>query len=190
MMEDPEALPERGRQHARSGRGRHQRERAQRVLEGSGVETAIDDEVDRKVLHRRIEQLLHGSGQPVHLVDEEDVVLGEVGENAHEVRAALDGRPRGGHQIGPHLVGQDAGQRRLAQAGRSVEQHVIHAFAPLARGLDRDAQAGHRLLLADVLLERAGPELALELRLLGCRHPAEHPPLVGRGRGHEALAPR
>ena len=68
---------------------------------------------------------------------------------------------------------------------------MVHALVAELRRLDGDAQAGDRLLLADVLGERARPELALELRLLGRRDAGEHPALVGRGRGAHAFpAPR
>ena len=74
------------------------------------------------------------------------------------------GRGRDGRA---HLVGHDGGQRRLAEPGGPGEQHVIERLAALAGGLHRDAQALHRRLLADVLVETLGPELPLDLRLLG-----------------------
>src|SRR3989442_14015940 len=95
------------------------------------------------------------------------------------------------HQIGGHLVGDDARQRRLAEAGRTVEEHVVHALATPPGCLDRHEEAGHRLLLSHELVEGTRAELALELRLLRRRHPAEDLRVVGRrGRAHEVLAPR
>ena len=46
-------------------------------------------------------------------------------------------------------------QRRLAEAGRPGEQHVLERFAAPLRGVDRDAQVLDDLLLADVVFERA-----------------------------------
>jgi len=64
-------------------------------------------------------------GEPVDLVDEQDVVLFQVGENGRQIAGALDDRTRGGLDVHPHLGGDDVGQGGLAQAGRTVEQHVI-----------------------------------------------------------------
>ena len=93
-------------------------------------------------------------------------LLGEVGQDAHEVRAALERGAGGGHDVRAHLVGHDGGQRGLAEAGRAGEQDVIERLAALARGLHRHAQALHRRALADVLVEALRAELPLDLRLL------------------------
>ena len=118
------------------------------------------------------------------LVDEEHVVLAEVGQDTHQVAAPLDGRPRGRHERGAHLVGQDPGERGLAEPWRAVEQHVVHTLSPELRRLHRDAEARDRLLLTNVLVEGPGTELALELRLFGRRDAAQDLAFVGRRRGH------
>ena len=188
-MEDPEALPQRRRQHAGPRGGRHQGERPEGVLEGARVHPLVHDEVDGEVFHRGIQQLLDRPWEPMDLVDEEHVVLAEVGQDAHQVTAALDRRPGGGHERRAHLVGDDPGERGLAEPGRTVQEHVVHALAAELGRLDRDPEARDRLLLADVLLERAGPQLALELRLFRRRHPAHDLALVGRRRAHR-FSPR
>ena len=43
-------------------------------------------------------------------------------------------------KVHSQLVGDDVGQSRFAQAGRAVEQNVVHGFAARVRGLDRDRQ--------------------------------------------------
>ncbi len=189
VMEDPEALAQRRREHAGARRRRDEREGPERVLERAGVEPLVDDEVDGEVFHRRIQKLLDGARQPVDLVDEEDVLLAEVRQDPHQVGAPLDGRAGGRHQGRAHLVGQDPGERRLAEPGRAVEQHVVHALLPHLRCVHRHAQARDGLLLADVLLERARPQLALELRLFGRRGAAQDLSVVRRG-GHHAFCPR
>jgi hypothetical protein len=188
VVEDAEPLAQRGRQHAGPGGGGHQGERLQPVLDGARVHAPLHHEVDREVLHGRVEQLLDHARQAVDLVDEEHVLRGEVAEDAEQIAAALDGGPRRRLQSRAHLVGDDAGQRGLAQAGWAVEEDVIDALAALARGLHRHPQAGDGLLLTDVLLERARPERPLELRLLGHRRAAQDAAVV-RGHAHDlALA--
>jgi hypothetical protein len=184
VVEDAEALAKRRRQHARPRRRRHQRERTQRVLQRARVHALVDDEVDREVLHGRIEQLLHRPRQPVDLVDEHHVVLAEIGQDPHQVRAALDGRTRRRRQIRPHLVGEDPCQRGFAEARRTVEEHVVDALPALAGGRHRDAQARDRLVLADVLVEGPRAQRALELGLLRGRHAAEHPPVLRHRHPH------
>ena len=52
-----------------------------------------DDDVERVVLHRRIEHLFHRAVEAVDLVDEEHVALVEVGEYRGKISRPLDGRP-------------------------------------------------------------------------------------------------
>ena len=99
-MEDPEALAQRGAEHAGPGRGPDQGEGPERDAHGPGIEPLVHHEVDREVLHRRVEQLLHGAGQAMDLVDEQHVPLADIGEDAHEVGAALE--------RGPAVIAMDA----------------------------------------------------------------------------------
>ena len=75
-----------------------------------------------------------------------------------------------GPAVGPdrhaELVGDDVGERRLAEPGRAVEQHVIERFAALLRRGDRDVQVLADALLADVVVERARAQPRLVLDVL------------------------
>ena len=179
VVEDPEALAQRRGEHARPRRRAHHGEGPQRDPDGAGVEALVHHEVDREVLHGRVEQLLDHARQPVDLVDEEHVLLGEVGEDAHEVRAALEGRAGGGDDVRLHLVGHDGGQRGLAESRRAREQHVIERLPAPPRRLDRHAQALDRRALSHVLGEALRPELPLDLRLLRQGDAAHDAGLVG-----------
>ena len=184
VVKDAETLAERCGEHARSRGGAHESEAIQAVLDAARVDALVHDEVDDEVLHGRVEQLLHDTRQAMDLVDEQDVAIVEVREDPHEVSAALDRGPRGGDQVRRHLVREDAGERRLAETWRTVEQHVVDALSALACGLDRDAKARDGLVLADVFLERARTELALELRLFRRCHRAQWRSAIA---GHERL---
>ena len=59
------------------------------------------------------------------------------------------------------LVGDDVGERRLAEPGRAVEQHVIERFAALLRRRNRDLEVLAHAVLADVFVERARPQPGL-----------------------------
>ena len=94
-----------------------------------------DHEVELEVLHRGVEHLLDDVVQAVDLVDEEHVARLEVGEDRRQVAGALDDRPRGGADADAHLSGDDVRERRLAEARRPVEEHVVeHVAAAPRRG--------------------------------------------------------
>ena len=74
--------------------------------------------------------------QAVDLVDEEDVPLLQIGQDAREIAGALDLRTTGGMEFRAHRGGDDVGQRRLAESRRTAEQHMVERVAALLRGLD------------------------------------------------------
>ena len=78
--------------------------------------------------------------QAVDLVDEQDVALVEVGQDGGQVAGPLDGRAAGGVDGDAQLAGDDVGERRLAQAGRAVEQDVVGRLPALAGRLEQDAR--------------------------------------------------
>ena len=75
-------------------------------------------------------------------------------------------RPGRGADRHAQLVGDDVGERRLAEAGRAVEQHVVERLAALARRRDRHVQVLADAVLADVVVERPRPQPGLVLRVV------------------------
>jgi hypothetical protein len=63
--------------------------RGRSIPNGSRGRPFPDHQVERAILHRRIEHLLHRRREPVYLIDEEDVAVLEVGQQRGEV-ARLD----------------------------------------------------------------------------------------------------
>ena len=82
-----EPRPQGRGQKPRPGRGSDQREAGQGQAHAAGVRTLVDHDIDPEVLHRRVEVLLDRLGDPVDLVDEEDVAFLEIGEQARQVAA-------------------------------------------------------------------------------------------------------
>ena len=78
-------------------------------------------------------------------------------------------RPRGDAQPGAHLPGDDAGQRRLAQARGAGEEDVVDRLMPLAGRLQHDAEVLDQLGLPDELRQRARSEAYLLELLVGIR---------------------
>jgi hypothetical protein len=113
------------------------------------------------VLHGRIEDLLDGRGQAVDLVDEQDVVGFQIGQDRRQVAGLVQHRARGGAEVDAQLAGDDLGQGGLAQARRAEQQHVVQGLAPALGRLDEDAQIALGLLLADELGQGLGPHGAV-----------------------------
>ena len=96
-------------------------------------------------------------------VDEQHLAFLEVGQHRGEITGPFDHRTRSRTNRHPKLVGDDGCERRLAETGRPVEQHVVECLAPLACRGDRNMQVLADALLPDVLVERAWPQPRLVL---------------------------
>ena len=126
---DAEALAQRPGDQPGAGRRADQGEGRQVDADRARAGPLADDQVELKILHRRIEDLLDRRRQPVDLVDEQHVARLQVGQQRGEIAGALDDRPRGGAEADPQLAGDDLRQRRLAEPGRPEEQHVVERLA-------------------------------------------------------------
>ncbi len=159
--DDAEAVAQRIGQHAGARGGAHQREGLQVELDAARGRALADHDVDLVVLQRRIEDFLHHRRQAMDLVDEEDVVALEVGQQRGQVLGLFQHRARGLAQVHTEFVGDDVRQRGLAQARRAEQQHVVQRLAALLRRADEDLQLLARLGLAHVLAQALGPQRAL-----------------------------
>ena len=88
-----------------------------------------DDQVERAVLHRRVEHFLDHRIEPVDLVDEQDVAFLQIGEQRGEIARLGDDRAGRGAKPDAELARDDLGQRGLAEPRRPEEQHMIHRLA-------------------------------------------------------------
>ena len=135
---------------------RVKRGRSSRMRPGAGA--LAEHDVELEVLHGRVQDLLHRPAQAVDLVDEEHVALGQVGEDGGQVAGPHQGRSGGDPEAGPHLVGDDPGQRGLPQPGRPGEQQVIGRLRSPPGRLQHDLEVLLELGLADELGQPPGPE--------------------------------
>ena len=120
-----EAVAQRRGEQARARRRADQRERRQIDLHRARRRPLADDQVELVILHRRIEDFLDRRIEAVDLVDEQHVALLEIGEQRGEVAGLGDHRAGGGAEIDAELARHDLRQRRLAEARRADEQHMI-----------------------------------------------------------------
>ena len=144
-----EAIAQRAGDEARPGGGADQREGRQVEAQRAGGGTLAQHDVELVVLHRRVEDLLHRAGQAVDLVDEQHVALFELGQHSGDVPGPLEGGPGGDVHGDAQLVGHDAGQRGLAEAGWAGEEEVVDGLATPAGRLQHDVEVVLQLGLPD-----------------------------------------
>ncbi len=76
--------------------------------------------------------------------------------------------------MGAHLIGDNACQRGFPKPRRAIKQHMVQRFPSGLRRLDIHLQHFLRFLLADVILQKLGPEMTLYLniffRKFRCNH--------------------
>ena len=85
---------------------------------------------------------------------------------AGQIARLLDHRPGGRADRHAHLVADDVRERRLAEAGRAVEQHVIERLAAAARRRDRHLQVVAHAILPDVVVQRSRAQPRFVLRVV------------------------
>ena len=101
------------------------------------------------------------------LVDEKDVLGLQVGQDRRQVSRFGDHRPGRGAKTDPQFAGHDLSQRRLAQARRSVQQHMIERLAPGAGGGDENPHVFAHLDLTDEVVQGPGAQPGLGRIALG-----------------------
>ena len=125
------------------------------------------DDINRKVLHRGVQHLLYGAAQAMDLVDKQHVALVEIRQQGCQIAGLLDRGSAGDADIHAQLVGDDTGERRLAQSGRSVEQHVVKGFVADLCRLNIDAQVFLCLFLSDIFVQILWAQRILSLNGIG-----------------------
>ena len=145
---------------------------------------AAHHDIERKILHGRIEDLFDSAAEPVNLVDEEDAAAAQIGKDRSQIACLLDGRPSRHLEIGVHLVRHDVAERGLAQAGRPIEKDMVKRVAAAAGGIDKSAScraAGRSRSSRARPGGRAG-QRSLSPSLSPCRHLAPRPRRCARAR--------
>src|SRR5262249_4982885 len=110
----------------------------------------------------------HGGREAVDLIDEEDVALREVGEDADQSSEVDERRPLRLVEGGAQLAGHELRQSGLPEARRPGEERVPRPLAAEPGGAEREGEV------------LAGAALAVEVVEAGER-------LCGRGGGGELL---
>ncbi len=164
--DDAEAVAQRAGEQPRPRGRTDEREGLERQLERAGAGAVADDDVESESLHRRVQVLLDRRVHPVDLVDEENVIVREVGQDSGQVSLALQRRSRGDVDLRAELVGDDVGERGLAQARRAAEEDVIERLLAPCRRFDEDLEVLDQRALPDHLREVARAQRQVEARVV------------------------
>ncbi len=78
----------------------------------------------------------------------------QVGQQRRQIAGLFDRRSGGNAHVHAHLVCDDGGHRRLAQARRAVEQHVVERLTAQTRRVNADLQIFFRFFLSGVILQQ------------------------------------
>src|SRR5512138_398165 len=108
-----------------------------------------DDDVELIVFERGVEQFFELRLQAVDFVDEEDLFLAQVGEDGGQIALDLQGRTGCLLESDAEFVGDDGGQRGLAESGWTVEEDVVKRLTAASGGFDGDREVFLYLLLPD-----------------------------------------
>jgi hypothetical protein len=135
-----EAGDERRGEEPGAGGGADEGEGLERDLDRGGEGPLPRHDVEAEVLHRRVEALFDDRVQAVDLVDEEDVVRAELGEETREGALVLNDRAVGAEELDSHFFCEDLRERGLAEPREAAEKEVVEGLAAAARGFDEDVE--------------------------------------------------
>ena len=93
----------------------------------------------------------------------------DIAQDAGQVELLLQHGTGGLLEWHAEFLGDDGGERGLAQSRRAVEQHVVHGFAALPGRFDRDREVLFELGLAGEIGEPPRAQPGLELALVFLR---------------------
>jgi len=90
-----EAIAQRGGKQTHPGRCADQGKALQLKAVTAGMHAFIENKIDGKVFHRRIEEFLHSLGDAMNFIDKNDISAFKVGQQPDQIAAFFQGRPRG-----------------------------------------------------------------------------------------------
>lgn len=93
---------------------RHQRKLGDIQANRARRRTLANHDIEGKVLHRGVQDLLDRTVEAVDLVDKQHIARLQVSKDGRQVARARDGRATRGLDLSAQLVGDNGGQRGLA----------------------------------------------------------------------------
>jgi hypothetical protein len=100
-------------------------------LDRAGIGSLVDDDIEPVILHGGVEIFLDGWMQPVDLVDEKNVALLEIGEDAGQVAGLFDLRPARAVNFRAGGRRDDVGEGGFPQPRRAGEEDMFEDIGSL-----------------------------------------------------------
>ena len=144
-----------------------------------------DHDVEAIILHRRIEHLFHSRGQTMDLINEENIICFQIGQQRGKVAGLGNHRPGGGAKINPQLIGHNLRQRCFAKPGRAVKQDMVKRFFAGLRRLDKDPQIILRQPLANKVIKTFRTQR--HISVFGLARAVNHAVVIVSGLGQNCL---
>ena len=151
-IRNAKAVAQRASQHTRAGRCRHQRKLGDIEANRASGRTFTDHDIERKVLHSGIQDFLDRPIKAVDLVNKQHVTRLQVSQDGCQVTGARNSGAARRLDLSAQLVGDNRGQRGLAQARRAREDHVVERLATALCRLDQHTKALFDMLLTAVVV--------------------------------------
>ena len=107
-------------------------------------------------------------------VDEQDIVLFQVGEQSRQVFGFFKHRPTGLAQVHAQFLGNDVAEGGFAQTGWPKQQHMIQGFVAVTGCADEDFKLLAHFGLTHILLQQLGPQGALNGLFFGADGGSRH----------------
>src|SRR5438045_4461551 len=139
--------------HSRARRYADQRELRQIEPQTARLRSLVNDDVEPVIFHRRVEVFFDRRLQPVNLVDDEHIALFQAGEKPCEFTGFFNHRSTGVFDIHAHCVGNDVGERRLAEPRRTAQENMLEHVTAFFSRFDHQLQPFAHLYLAGELAE-------------------------------------
>ena len=95
-------------------------------------------------------------------VDEENVVLLEVGEHPGKIASTFDDRAGGDAHFGSHLLTNDMSEGCFAESGRAAEENMVEGFPALFGRTGHDLNPFNRFRLTGKIAEGGWAEGCIE----------------------------
>ena len=115
------------------------------------------------------------------LVDKQHVTRLQVSQDGRQITGTRNSRAARRLDLSAQLVGDNRGQRGLAQTRRARENHVVERLATALRRLDQHAKALLDMLLTAVVVQALGTQGTVDIEVLGCQFRAHHTLTVRHG---------
>ena len=94
----------------------------------------------------------------MNLIDKKNIVFLQIRQQCSEISGFLNSWTGGDSHVDSHLIRNDLCHGGLAEAGRTIEQHMIERLVAHSGGVNKHLKIIFRLFLANIITDKARSE--------------------------------